>query len=650
MMRLETKNWPRPIVNMRINCNRFEQTPELAREDIMMLLVGTLKPAMRSIFCSLILVGGFGTHALAELQPTEIAIVAARGNRESEGLAAYYARARGVPSENICLVKVPSGEVCPRETWRSAIRPEINKWLVEKDPQQKIRCLVTMFGVPLKIGPTSADAQLVRYQQFLAAERSHRLQLFTEVLDGFDNLASNETSAKATEAVSKAKGTTANTAEKPAGTIAKAPNLAATNSGQPSTGPTDQPAAEISRFQVRLETALQAAQARVEKMTHEEERGRATARLQQLATAVGGLNVLLPALNQRLTTENPPNAATRSEFDTIRGRLLGYVESKGLLEQMPAGIERDGLVLALVERIGGMIASVQWLDQQLEVAKKNETGASFDSELTLVMWPDDYQLLRWQPNYLRPAFSNSQLPQFYRTLMVSRIDAPTLRLAKGLIDTAIEVEKKGLRGKVYIDARGLGKIEEPNQQPGSFADFDRALLVIANAIDQQTDLPVVVEKTPQLFQPGQCKDAALYCGWYSLGKYVDAFEWVPGAVGYHLASAEAATLREPGSQVWCKRMLEQGVCATIGPVYEPYLVAFPRPEEFFSLLLRGDLTLVECYSLSNPFNSWMMTLIGDPLYRPFKYRAAAAASGETPKPAGGVTPAIAPHAQPAEKP
>jgi uncharacterized protein (TIGR03790 family) len=214
--------------------------------------------------------------------------------------------------------------------------------------------------------------------------------------------------------------------------------------------------------------------------------------------------------------------------------------------------------------------------------------------------------------------------------MVSRIDAPTLRLAKGLVDTAISVEKSGLRGTAYFDARGLAKIDDTNLQPGSYPDYDRALLQLAKAMNEQTDIKVVLENTPQLFQPGQCKDAALYCGWYSLGKYIDAFEWVPGAVGYHLASAEAATLRDPGSQVWCKKMLEHGVCATIGPVYEPYLAAFPRPEEFFSLLIHGELTLVECYSLTNPYNSWMMVLIGDPLYRPFKYRAGLAASPSQP--------------------
>ena len=42
---------------------------------------------------------------------------------------------------------------------------------------------------------------------------------------------------------------------------------------------------------------------------------------------------------------------------------------------------------------------------------------------------------------------------------------------------------------------------------------------------------------------GNDPDAALYCGWYSLAKYVDAFDWKPGAVAYHLASSEAHTLR-----------------------------------------------------------------------------------------------------------
>jgi uncharacterized protein (TIGR03790 family) len=255
------------------------------------------------------------------------------------------------------------------------------------------------------------------------------------------------------------------------------------------------------------------------------------------------------------------------------------------------------------------------------MVNKNETGASLDSELALVHWPDDYELLRWQPNYLRAGYEQSPWPKAFPTLMVARIDAPTLALAKGLIDAAIATEKNGLSGKAYFDARGMGKLDVASPPPGSYEDYDRALLVAEKAVREQTTIETTLNSSPDLFRPGDCPDAALYCGWYSLAKYVDAFTWNRGAVAYHLASSEAETLRDPGSQEWCKKLIEDGVAATIGPVYEPYLTAFPRPEQFFALLLQGELTLVECYYRTLPFNSWMMVLIGDPLYRPFKNRS-----------------------------
>jgi uncharacterized protein (TIGR03790 family) len=131
-------------------------------------------------------------------------------------------------------------------------------------------------------------------------------------------------------------------------------------------------------------------------------------------------------------------------------------------------------------------------------------------------------------------------------------------------------------------------------------------------------LPVVLDEKKDLFKAGACPDAALYCGWYSLANYVDAFQWKSGSIGYHIASSECSTLKRKNSNVWCKKMLEKGVAATIGPVSEPYVNAFPLPELFFGLLVDGNLTLAECYLISIPYLSWKMVLVGDPLYRPFK--------------------------------
>ena len=65
-------------------------------------------------------------------------------------------------------------------------------------------------------------------------------------------------------------------------------------------------------------------------------------------------------------------------------------------------------------------------------------------------------------------------------------------------------------------------------------------------------------------------------------------------------------------------MIVKGAAATLGPVREPYLQAFPPPDDFFRVFLSGKVTLVECYYLTSPFTSWRMMLIGDPLYNPFR--------------------------------
>ena len=556
--------------------------------------------------------------AFAELLPEEVAILVARGSRESEGLAKYYAQQRGIPLDNICSVDMPRGETIDREKWRWAVRPEIYKWIVEHDGNAKLKCLVTTYDVPLKIGSAPAE-DLKSYREFLEGERANRISQLNRVVEAFNEIAPDIADPQAGE---DAPGAETSTTEDASSDAAKS---------------------ELDQLKQKLEQSLQSAQRRAAKISDAQQRTAQQLRVQQLAGAVGGLNVLLGALNQRLQQQGETPAAARSDFDVLRGQTTGLAEAKALLDQTAASLERDALILALIDRANGITTSVQWLDEQIALVQKNETGASFDSELSLVMWDDGYQLLRWQPNYLRSAYDNSHLRKLRRTLMVSRLDAPTIKLAKGLVDTAIKVEKEGLKGKAYFDARGLAKLDQAQLAPGSYEDYDRSILLTAAGIKQQTDLEVVLDEKPGLFQSGQCPDAALYCGWYSLGKYVDAFDWAPGAVAYHMASSEATTLRDANSQVWCKRMLEDGVAATIGPVYEPYLFSFPRPEEFFAQLLRGELTLVECYYRTQPLNSWMMTLIGDPLYRPYAASPmkGVGAGGVNPPPAAQTLPATA---------
>jgi uncharacterized protein (TIGR03790 family) len=140
---------------------------------------------------------------------------------------------------------------------------------------------------------------------------------------------------------------------------------------------------------------------------------------------------------------------------------------------------------------------------------------------------------------------------------------------------------------------------------------------LAAVTRDKTSIPVVTDYT-HIFHQREVPDTALYCGWYSLRHYVPGMAFVPGAVAYHVASLEMVGLHEGYETGWVHGLLSDGVVATLGAVAEPYLGAFPPPDEFFPLLMTGRLSLAEVYWRTEPTASWMICLIGDPLYTPFK--------------------------------
>ena len=285
-----------------------------------------------------------------------------------------------------------------------------------------------------------------------------------------------------------------------------------------------------------------------------------------------------------------------------------------LLKKQLQALEEEGKV-AGEERRAAIPAEKKQLEQQIVRIEKAEPQAAVDSELALVL-AGEYPLAGWLPNPYFVGYGN-QKTMFSRNevLMVSRLDGPDPATVRRLVDDALYTEKKGLRGRAYFDARWP---RPEGKELSGYALYDAALHKAAEGVRQSGRMKEVrLDARSELFQPGDCPQAALYCGWYSLGHYVDAFSWARGAIGYHIASAECTTLKKPESQVWCKRMLEEGVAATLGPVNEPYVQAFPLPDVFFSTLAEGYLGLAESYLISLPFLSWQMVLIGDPLYQPF---------------------------------
>jgi len=274
------------------------------------------------------------------------------------------------------------------------------------------------------------------------------------------------------------------------------------------------------------------------------------------------------------------------------------------IDALPAGAHEEN------QRLKQSLATV---DAEIAKAKKSEHSSSVDSEIALVE-AGDYPLSGWVPNPFFPGNQNKELAiDKSRVLMVSRLDGPSEKSVRRMIDDALAAEKLGLSGIAYFDARW----PEPAAAPkGGYEFYDASIHRAARIVSASGRMPVKLDAARGFFQPGEAQNAALYCGWYSLGQYVECLYLEEGGCRLPYRQQRVRDAEAEGSQVWCKRMLEEGAAAVIGPVDEPYVQAFPVPEIFRAAGLRLP-DLAECYAASTSYLSWRMVLIGDPLYRLF---------------------------------
>ena len=326
------------------------------------------------------------------------------------------------------------------------------------------------------------------------------------------------------------------------------------------------------------------------------------------------LKKIVPPVRRALEKNRKINAIV-----TMYGLPL-RISSPGMTKEEQARMDRLAVQKkkfdALKEKNGQMTEeqkkTLSQVNKKIKQLKAStDKTASFDSELMLVR-KDEYTLNFWLPNpFFLPWRSQKTAIGKSDVIMVSRLDGADPSIVKRIVNDSIEAETNGLSGTAYFDARW----KDPGQKKVSgYGLYDKSIHNSAGRLEKD-GLTVVLDDKQTLFQPGDCPNAALYCGWYSLANYVDAFTWEKGAVGYHIASSECATLKRKNSNVWCKKMLDNGIAATIGPVGEPYVQSFPMPEIFFDFLTKGKLTLVESYLVSLPYLSWKQVLVGDPLYR-----------------------------------
>jgi len=197
-------------------------------------------------------------------------------------------------------------------------------------------------------------------------------------------------------------------------------------------------------------------------------------------------------------------------------------------------------------------------------------------------------------------------------LLVARLDGPTPEIARALVDKAQQAQRDGLWGRFYFDCRGQ---VEPGLQAGE--DMLRQAAEMCRLLGMETVVDTNEAILPVSFP---LSHVAFYAGWYAenIGGALarPAPEFMPGAFAYHLHSFAAADLRSV-QRHWVGPLLQRGVTITMGPVYEPYLGGTPDITVFVSRLVLQGFSFGEAAWACQPALSWQMTMIGDPLYRPF---------------------------------
>jgi uncharacterized protein (TIGR03790 family) len=498
------------------------------------------------------------------LEANEILIIASSKCPESMDIANYYCQKRHVPKENILALPLtwPADDTISRADYVKQIAEPIRQELNTPRFKGTIKCLLTTYGVPIKVAAKPMELN----------KQKDVKQLELLMQGKADQLASIISQLK----------------------------VLGVEDGQAVT--IENPSAKAMLGEV--DAASQTAIAKIETMKDSPRRKAWYMRwLGYYELLYGKTDALKMAITHQAVVTPPSLQEQAHQLGMAQGHILLINEAErehwSLAERISKGYYGS------LEQVVGIKGTLLHLLAEVDRLSGKETNAAIDSELSMVMC-GDYELYRWQPNELkdRTFWFDTQ------TIMVSRLDGSGVAIAKGLIDKAMAAEASGVTGKAYFDLRCLGE----NTGPYSPGYYDNSLLETAQLVRQKTKWPAVVEQTAALFGPGQCPDTALYCGWYSLQKYIPSFTFVTGAVGYHIASWEAIHLRDAASTEWCPSMLENGITATLGAVAEPYLQAFPEPKRFFEELLEGKC-LVEAYYRTLPYNSWQIMLIGDPLYR-----------------------------------
>jgi hypothetical protein len=481
---------------------------------------------IRKLFCRCLVMGigfcavaGLADRALA-LEPNEIALVVNANVPEGMELAKFYTEQRHIPENRILVLDLPKTDQMTTKQYEDEVVPQVRDFLHTGQLENRVKCLVTFYGVPLRIDPrvnTAEDAaELQSIQQQLQAAPD---QIRPAV--------------EAIEAMAK----------------------------QLNPDFTPETFGDLDHLLKRKNAAFHEVSTQVADIPDKARQAELLGQFLAHADSLLGDKARIDKLTLALATPgDKPRPDDQKDHDNAVQQYNDMVSQASPLEKLPNDPQARRKLREIAKAHFGSIQYVSLLRDQADYLDTTQSGAAFDSELAMVEW-NVYTHKAFCPN---PLFYGNRSPGMWPTLMVSRLDAPTPAIVKSMITTSIQVEQEGLNGKVVIDSLGVLPGKESPDKKG-YGQYDQYLRDLNKLLTERTKLSVSIDERPELLASNSYDNVALYVGWYSVHNYVPCCKFSRGAVGYHIASYELVEV------YWKTCPAVSWMMACVGdPLYTPY--------------------------------------------------------------------------------
>src|SRR5687768_1353867 len=126
----------------------------------------------------LVLLASAGAKPALGLEPEQLLLIVNQNVPESMKLAEFYANARRVPAGRILALPLPVGDDITQVAYERVLAAPVRAYLKEKGLAEQVTCLVTFYGVPLRVGPRIAGPD---EQKELAALDAQRKKMVGEL-------------------------------------------------------------------------------------------------------------------------------------------------------------------------------------------------------------------------------------------------------------------------------------------------------------------------------------------------------------------------------------------------------------------------------------------------------------------------------------